>query len=497
MANSTERSGTLPSGTRFEPGPGGGQTTRVIFPDGSSTIGNVDVWSSPRAFAEWADQRHSNSGATLASISPLEGGIQAYSSIPEEVNINLPENTVQGYVNYLLQGAERQVSIFKDSLMDFMIVEIDPNFNRENPMNLLNLEMLMGRISLATEIETVLRSSLSIVSPINRFIGDLQEKVFQIQGFIDSTARNLMTFVQNLTSLEWIRDSIFKGLNDLFSRAVINFPILAQIKTGIQTGIAVYEAVRNGAILDLLKNTVSTIIPIDSIISNANQILNLPANILGAVTRSVNNFASTTLGNLTGSNSSTLTGLVIDISDPFGISGRRLARSVIQPEIINGLQRTLASDLQATHVDQNTIDSVIEEISNATEIELERVFTKTNLGLPSIASCVSGVSRDTSNKTRNVILSAIESLQNRIVTQIGLKVPTDGIDPDDYLINVKKHLKSKIDAERYGITLEDLETSNKVVKNALLNQNTINNLEELRDIYARIENVFGENLEIC
>jgi hypothetical protein len=481
-----------PNGTTYTVS---GGITEATLSNGKTFVANTSAWSSPEAYISWLESaKGSGYSAELASMNEGFGDTRTYSTMPEDLQASFPDGTVRGYVEYLLDAAKRQVNIFKDTILDFSFLETDPNFSREYETNLATLDTLMGRVSLGTQLETLFRGSLFVTTAVNRFIGDLFEKASEIQAQIDMAARTIMKFVQDFTSLNWIRDSLFAGLSELYSNAIINFPILEDIKNGIAGAIFIYDAVKNGALVDLLKNTVSSIIPVDAIMSQVNSILEIPQNVANAVQGVMSNFVQSPIGSLISSGSLPNFHVNLSLDDPFGIFARRTAVSEIKSNVLPSLKEALSANVEIAGYTENV--TLLQAIEVSASETIDNAF-KGSIGLPSILTCTSAVVKETVNRTRETMLGAIDNLQETIISGIGLNPTPEDSEPEDYLINVKKSLRTRVEASIYGASSESLEQVNDYLSTVFKNPTDVNDQKIMQDTYAMLLDIWGETPEIC
>lgn len=415
-------------------------------------------------------------------------------------NVGTQPGFMGSNLDLLLQQARRNQNVRQSKLFDYIQVENDPNFSRGAQPNSKIFSKAVSDLSITTQIVTVVNSTLSMAG-VQEFIpSNIRELLLNFNSLAD-TGINASSNIKQGISFQQIEKAFLGDLTLQFGNQTITFNQIALMANNIANGTQKGQTISNTGIRPLLSIGIQQFLPADmAAIFNDAQYLDMLTNIFGDQSpnialvnslfiNSTNNFANSTVSSLVTPEFYDNPPLTLD--DPLGLSLQSQFNGELDTSYTNQIITMVNStDIIPDEDKQTIIDFLVLDAQD----NLNNAF-RGGIGLPSLAVCAEAVIVDSHNKAFDSIIAAFENFTSDLLVKIGLTPPPNGVSSIDYLQNVKRSLKKRLDMQKTGATSEDFAAIESFLQNVLLNQDlTAARLQELNDF---IDTLLKEKIEVC
>lgn len=435
--------------------------------------------------------------------------LNKFFSIPLN-NAEIPSaNFETGYVSsnmdLLLQQARRVKGVRESRLFDYIQVENDPHFSRRSEQNEQKLQKLLSNVSLSTSLVTVVNSKLDMAGVHEFLPANIRNLLLNFQAIADTNSNSLLNIQQQLP-FKQITDAFLGDLQMQFNGKTITFGQIALMADRILTNNDTLPDVTNNGLRPLLALDLQQFLPNDMLgVLDSLNYLDKVIEIFGDGAPELSIVDALFRTNLTDkkseqideivSNPTVYVAPIITLDDPLGL----------------GVQSRFNSEIRDDYVAE--IDTILEQVQQSVVItdeqllELREIFVEDldnnltdaldgGVGLPSLKECSTAVSHETQNKTAAAITKAFDLFTRELIQQLGASSPVVGVRPVDQLLNLKRHLKSRLDMPKRGATPEEIVAVENNLKELLLDKDDMSETRLLL-LNATIEEVLNEQVNIC
>ena len=368
----------------------------------------------------------------------------------------------QGYyssnLDVLISKSRRSKAISEAKIWDYILVENDPNFSRSQSSGKLN--KILSKLSLSSTLVTVFTSQL-YMSELYEFIPyNLRSTLFNLTGLIDTNINLISNFDKRLP-FSLIEEAFFKDLEFQYDGGNITFNELTNLANNILDSMPLADSIQNDSLRPLLSLGIQNLLPssmigifqaaqyadeINSIFSNNTTKQNFNTELQNEI----EDFSDNKVNTAVSENDYTNTN--ITFADPLGINLQSQFKSELQSSYFEHIEESVNTVGTRYGLTSDQKQNLIDILQADAQSNIESAFSKPGTGLPSLTKVSTALGNESHNGTRTAINNSIERLTNKIINQVGLKQTVN--DPLDYLVNVKRNIKSRLEFKKRGVTTE-------------------------------------------
>lgn len=488
MSN-TLTQGTLESGTSYAPTVTGSNEIEVLFSSGVRVVGNSDLWSSPRAFAEWVDARSDDYDRNASNITrdfsveqPINS-VEFYDFIPETVQV--PLGYASAVYNNFREAQTRFSSFIEQEIGAYIVAEMDENFNKTNRKVRDTLENLLATLGITTALEKTMRGVVVMSNNINRMLSNItnlmNRGISLVRNFVQDKIDMLNSFLNTIYS------SIRGILNTIVSVIRLPFDQINSIKSTIQNKIRRVQQVVNTKIIEDLRLDFVNMVNMERMKNTLARQFTIPN--IDALTIDVNGLFTTRTSSFVSSNLlKQANKFTLGNDDPLGLVAAETFKRDINRNV-----RKMVKPIVELHVKDSTVrEQVINTI-------VDNIEYRNNFCLPSLSLCSKGMKADNNNKVKEIFDQAFNDYFDDIVTSIKL-TPCSEQDRQDYLNflnNVKNELQIRLAFKKKGMSIEENRRNREYLDCVLVGGIDRMRDEDLQNKLAEVDEILNRNIEIC
>lgn len=421
----------------------------------------------------------------------------------ESSNVGFQPGYVSSNMDLLLQQARRNKSVREARLFDYIQVENDPHFSRSAEQNEIKLQKLLSNVALSQSLVTMTNSTLDMAGVQEFLPANIRDLMLNFNAIADTNSNSLLNIQQQLP-FKQITDAFFSDLSLQFNGKTVTFGQVALMADRVLTNNDSFSDVTNNGLRPLLSLDLQQFLPNDmlGVLDTLNYIDTL-TEIFGEDAPEIDTVNQIFTDNLTPYKSTPIDEIVdedryraplITLDDPLAI----------------GIQSSFGNDIKEDY--ESKIDETLEIISQTVTItnselnEIKAIFIEdvdSNLkealggkvGLPSLKECSTAVVNESHNKTIGAISLAFDKFARSLIQQLGVVNPGQNVRPIDQLLNMKRHLKSRLDMPKMGATAEEITAVQETLKTLLVNKDMSET--RLLKLNKTVEEILNEQVEVC
>jgi hypothetical protein len=375
-----------------------------------------------------------------------EGISVANSAIP-----NIEPNTYAHQLDNLVLKSQRLHNVSKNKIWDYIHVENDPNFQRLKVLDKFN--KLTSNIAVANSILTVVRGQL-LMSRISEYFPSNVISMLSTLSALSDSAVNLLDNFDSRIVLSTIEDAFLKDFKINIGNNTITFNDLVQYSSVLIDVYAVKDEIFNNGLREVLSIPIGTLVPdeIVSILESVQWLDELNTIFNDDEANQIQNVLETKLSTYsdikidTIVNSNAYTNKPISYSDPYGLNLRTVFIQDLKTEYSTFIDDVFVNDISYSNTD--TLKEIIKSDYNN---KIDSAFSG-NEGLPSLSTTIKGIDVLTYNQTVSAIQNSITRYINDIIETANITAVPENTRPIDYLQNIKKNIKARLEFERVGAT---------------------------------------------
>lgn len=370
------------------------------------------------------------------------------------------------YTELILAKFKRQKAVYQNKIFDYIYVESDPNFSPRSQLNSKKLDTLLGKLSLSTSLVTMVKSKLQLMKLYEFVPVNLRYLMDNFQAVIDTNSNALQNVTQ-LISFQTIEQAFLSDLKLQFSFGTISYAQIAEFTNRFLTAFPIEESIDNVSIRSLLSLGVQNILPTDYVqFFDGLQWIDIIDSVLGEGFENEKEaidgiFASSLTSNKTQLvdylSEDTITSISthkLTLDDLFGTAIQAEAKQQITDGLVEDFTSSvLSSDDIPNTVTQEQLQTLIDQFVESYLLpELDNTFFDKQVGgLPPITEVSEAISIESYNKTVSAIDSAINRFASDLMLDLGVVYDsTETQKPIDFLFNVRRNLKLRLDYKQNG-----------------------------------------------
>lgn len=417
------------------------------------------------------------------------------------------------YAELLLSKFKRVKAVRENKIFDLIGVELDPNFSPVSAFNSSKLQKLVSKLSLSTSLVTMAKAKLKMMKIYEFLPSNILYLMDNYQAFMDTNV-NMLENVKQLITFRKIEEAFLADLKLQFFGGELTYKQVMDIANNFYSAFPVGSDIDNISIRSILSLGLQNILPndfyqffdslqwfdiLEDVLSEGfeseKEILSeLFSESFQSIPTTTNIEDVLSEQTLLSAQTSKLT-----LSDIFGIDIQNSVKQEVYTYLRSDIETKILSDSRIpTTVSTQQLQELTNQLfDNHVVPTLETdVFSKQSMGLPSISEIVKAINTETYNYTVQSIQSATQRFAIELMNSLGIayssSLTTDK--PVDYLFNVRRMLKTRLDLSKTGSSSTSLIEIDTYIKSAFgkpstytLSQSELEQLEkyiatELKDL---------------
>lgn len=422
----------------------------------------------------------------------------------EPAKVNFAPRYVSSNMDLLLQQARRSKGVRESRFFDYIQVENDPHFSRRAENNESKLQKLLSNISLSTSLVTIINSKLDMAGVHEFMPANIRNLLLNFQSIADTNSNSILSLQQQLP-FKQITDAFLGDLKLQFNDKTITFGQIALMADRILTNNDTLPNIKNNGLRPLLSLDLQQFLPNDILnVLDSLDYIDKATEIFGDGSPELDIVYELFKSNLTTHKTKKIQNIVSDpneykapeitLNDPLGLGIQSRFNSEIRDDYIFQIDVTMQQINQSFVISSEDSDELKEIFIEDLDSNLDDALNG-GIGLPALKESSTAISNDTHNKTVAAIILAFDTFTMTLIEELGIVSPEGNVRSIDQLLNLKRHLRSRLNLPRLGATQNEIVTVENNLKELLLNKDMSET--RLLQLNKTVEQLLNEQVEVC